>query len=62
MIQESVIDAVFVSIAGLIFTGFVFLQKSLGDISQYEEDSGPYLNEKSKMDSKNKSFLKKRKK
>ena len=61
MIQQA-IDFVFVSASGLIFVGFVFLQNSLGNIPQFEENKSSYYEEKIESGSKTKSFLRKRKK
>jgi hypothetical protein len=61
MLQQS-IDMIFVSVSSLIFVGFVFLQNSLGNISELEENNSSFSSEKKVADSKNKSFLKKRKK
>ena len=58
---SNVIDMIFVSVSGLIFVGFIVLQNSLGDISKYEENKPSYSNEKIEIESKNKSFFKKRK-
>jgi len=58
---QNAIDMIFVSVSGLIFVGFVFLQNSLGDISKYEENKPSYSTEKTEIESKNKSFFKKRK-
>ena len=60
--SQQFIDIVFVSASSLIFFGFIFLQSSLGNISELEEKQSSFLNEKSQVDSKSKSFLKKRKK
>jgi hypothetical protein len=55
------VDWIFVAFSGLILTGFVFLQKSLGDIAGDEAELSAIAKTNPEKGPQKKSFLKKRK-